>query len=58
MKENILLNCLLILIKYMIYRNRKNEKFPTSIDKCKAVENSKNVKYEKKEKKGLIANTL
>ena len=47
MKDNILLNHVLIMVKYMIYSNRKNGKFPTSKEICKAVENSKKVEHEK-----------
>ena len=47
MKDNILLNHVLIMVKYMIYNGRKNGRAPTSKEIYKAIKNSEKIEHEK-----------
>ena len=47
MKDNALINHVIILVKYLIYVSRKMRKFPTSADICKEIDISRKIEYEK-----------
>ena len=56
MKDNALINHVIILVKYLIYVSRKMKKFPTSADICKEilVDISRKIEYEKATLKGKL----
>ena len=54
MKDNALINHVIILVKYLIYVSRKVKKLPTSADICKEIDISRKIEYEKATLKGKL----
>ena len=53
-KHNALLNHVIILVKYMIYNNRKLGRVPTCKEICSAIKTSKQIEYEKAKRKDKL----